>query len=99
MPGRDPDPENFIIEKVEERGGFLIAQILYPNCRNYEGRKLLLYEGITEEQLRRNRRLDPHFCDHGGHVSPVARFEPTEAGWRYARTVADECAPQKKRRG
>jgi len=38
--------------------------------------------------------LDPHFCDDGAHLSPFARFEPTERGWAAAIRCAAETAPE-----
>lgn len=81
---QNPDPRNFVIRKVEQHGSFLIAEILYPDCTNFEGKKILVFKKISERQLRSLKVLDPHFCD-GGHLSPIARFVPTTAGWRYAR--------------
>lgn len=82
----NPDPKHFKIRKVETIGTFLIVEVDYPDCQNFEGKKVLVYAGVSEKQLRTERSLDPHFCDTGKHLSPVARFEPTARGWRYART-------------
>jgi hypothetical protein len=93
IPG-NPNPRRFVIERAEVSGDFLIAEILYPDCTNFEGRKLLVYQRVTEQDLRARKFLDPHFCDHEQHLAPVARFEPTERGWYYARTLTKECVPQ-----
>jgi hypothetical protein len=91
----NPNPRRFIVERVEEYGArsdglfdFVIAKIHYPDCTNYEGRKLLLYANTSEAELRAATFLDPHFCDHSEHHSPIARFTPTNAGWAYARRIA-----------
>lgn len=79
----NPNPRNFRVDKVIEEGGFAIAEIYYPDCTNFEGKKILVFEGVTELDLRRMDFIDPHFCDRG-HLTPIARFEPTEKGWGLA---------------
>jgi hypothetical protein len=51
---------------------------------NYEGRKVLLFEGVSLEELKAQRKIDPHFFPSGPLKSPIARFEPTERGWTMA---------------
>jgi hypothetical protein len=80
----NPDPTRFVIKKTERVGRFLIAEVHYPNCQNYEGNKILVFERVPENTLRKQTSLDPHFCDTSAHPSPVARFEPTSRGWNYA---------------
>ena len=80
----NPDPKNFNIIKHTKIGRFLIVKINYPNCTNYEGDKILVYEDISIEILRQKEELDPHFCDNDKCLSPLARFEPTEKGWKCA---------------
>lgn len=80
----NPDPTRFVIQKTERAGRFLIAEVHYPNCQNYEGNKILVFDGVPEKVLREQTSLDPHFCDSPEHPSPVARFEPTARGWNYA---------------
>lgn len=81
---KNPDPTRFDIKKTERIGKFLIAEVQYPNCQNYEGNKILVFERVSEKVLRGQKSLDPHFCDSLKHSSPVARFEPTARGWNYA---------------
>ncbi len=82
-----PDPEQFQIINAEEYGGkYVIAEIVYPGCTNYEGRKICLFDA-TYKELKRHKFLDPHFCE-GDHISPLARFVPTEDGWEMARILA-----------
>jgi len=57
-----------------------VAKVKYWNATNYEGVKILVYQGALPA------RLDPHFCDK--HKSPIARFEPTERGWMMAAAFA-----------
>lgn len=85
-PPGNPDPTNFKIVAIEQLGRWIIATIEYPDCSNYEGRKILVFSDVDEEQLRRQDTLDPHFCDEQ-HLSPVARFEPTERGLSLARKL------------
>jgi len=79
----NPDPSRFLVLRTEECGRFLVALVEYPNCTNYEGKKIMVFQDTDEAVLRTAKRLDPHFCD-GDHLSPLARFEPTERGWRLA---------------
>lgn len=79
----NPNPRNFSIRRVEMIGKYLIAKIHYPDCTNFEGMKILVYENLSIEQLSSLTFIDPHFCD-GDHPSPIARFTPTEDGWYHA---------------
>jgi predicted metal-dependent HD superfamily phosphohydrolase len=88
---QNPNPRKFVIRKTKRVGKFLLAEISYPDCTNYEGRKILIYENINETQLRKLKFLDPHFCD-GKHISPLARFEPTDRGWQYASIFAEHAS-------
>lgn len=79
----DPDPKRFTLEKTLEVGTFVIVLIHYPNCTNYEGRKIIVFKDVTVENLRNLKSIDPHFCDKC-KISPIARFEPTDRGWEFA---------------
>ena len=83
VPG-NPDPRRFKVIAVAEHGDYIIAKIHYPDARNYEGMKVLAYKGIKGEDLRTAAFLDPHFCESHAHVSPIARFAPTDEGWDMA---------------
>lgn len=82
----NPDPKVFIVERIEHKnmGGHLVTQVRYPNCQNYEGRKILVFCGMTLEQLVNLDILDPHFSSEKPELSPIARFVPTELGWKMA---------------
>ncbi len=80
----NPDPRNFSIEKITRVGKHVVVRVRYPNCQNYEGEKVLLIRNTTEGQVRAATFLDPHFCESSVHLTPFARFEPTEAGWQAA---------------
>ena len=83
VPG-DPNPRRFTILRVKKIRRFTIALVKYPDCTNYEGNKILVYERISIASLRATTYLDPHFTKNQASPSPVARFEPTEYGWRLA---------------
>jgi hypothetical protein len=92
----NPNPENFQIIGWEDHGGeYIIAEIMYPNCENYEGRKICIYEGINHKELTKQKFLDPHFCDDDTHLSPIARFEPTERGREMAQMFVGRLILQK----
>lgn len=73
-----PDPSNYRIRKRYVKGDYVLMLINYPDSKNYEGNKILLFEGVTVDQIKRKRRIDPHFKKKG--ISPIARFEPTDKG-------------------
>ena len=85
----NPDPNNYKIEKAEEVGKFLIIKLRYPNCTNYEGNKILVYQNTTLIDLINQKLIDPHFSDTKGFKSPIARFIPTEGGWAMARKFCE----------
>lgn len=79
----DPDPRNFKILSSAKVGKLVIAVIEYPDCENYEGKKILVFEKMTEKRLHKMKVIDPHFCKTN-KSSPVARFEPTPRGAKMA---------------
>lgn len=83
----NPDPRNFRIIQTEQIGPWCVAKVVYPDCRNYEGQKIMLYRALAKA-IERRTQLDPHFCDNRKCLSPFARFEPTERGWNAAVTMA-----------
>lgn len=88
VPSSNPNPERFIILDWACTNGprrCLIVKAKYPDAKNYEGIKIMVYVGFNDtEELRRatSNKLDPHFSENG--ISPIARFEPTEDGWANA---------------
>lgn len=79
----NPNPEKFSIIKEHYENGYLVLEVSYPNCTNFEGRKLMLYQGFrTSQQLLKynNGKLDPHFADSKG--APIGRFKPDKDGLR-----------------
>ncbi|MCK4260343.1 MAG: hypothetical protein KAX49_15305 [Halanaerobiales bacterium] len=94
-----PDPEKFKIKRTYQVGKALVAEIIYSNCTNFEGHKILVYSemsNITEKTLYRSKSLDPHFVDKSSLCpSPIARFKPTERGWALAIEFAKTCLSRK----
>lgn len=80
----NPNPNNFEITRLEKVLRFVVVMIKYPDCNNYEGNKILVFEGVPTKTILNQKSIDPHFCNSKTHPSPVARFEPTEKGWSYA---------------
>jgi hypothetical protein len=80
----NPDPANYKIIKSEQRGRFLVLMIHYPDCTNYEGKKILVFRDVTPLDLLNQKIIDPHFFKSSNVKSPVARFEPTDDGWGMA---------------
>ena len=83
----NPNPINFRIVSVEEYGKALVATIDYPDCTNYEGRKLCVFLHVCKEELMQIESLDPHFSK--SRLSPVARFAPDRRGRYLARHTAE----------
>lgn len=83
----DPNPARFEIIRLEVYGPFVAAEIVWPDARNYEGRKIAVYR-CTAANLINAQTLDPHFQEARGPLVPIARFEPTELGWRLAGATA-----------
>lgn len=83
-PNPQPSPYNFKIVESLQVGQFLVVQVNYPNCTNYEGNKILLYDGIDIEFLIKQNYIDPHFSEDKKLRHPIARFEPTSSGWSNA---------------
>lgn len=77
----NPDPSNYKIMNHLQYGENLLIKVKYIGCTNYEGLKVLLFKDTTLEQLKSQGRIDPHFSYNKEYKSPIARFEPTRAGW------------------
>jgi hypothetical protein len=76
----DPNPTNFIIRKYSQINGNLVILVNYPNCKNYEGDKVIVYKNTNWDEVKNLKELDPHFTDETT-IRPFARFEPTNEGW------------------
>lgn len=93
----NPDPTNFSIHDIAtwkhyEFGELNIVRVNYPDCNNYEGNKILIFEGKFQPAYV----LDPHFSPEN---SLIMRVEPTyeshnliqmllqRAGYRHTGTI------------
>jgi hypothetical protein len=89
----NPDPHNYEVLEATQVGDFLVVKVRYPDCTNYEGVKIMVYQGVTALDLWKQKFLDPHFFASGTAKSPIARFVPTDSGWimalRFAGMMAD----------
>ena len=79
----NPDPRNFNLGNLAQIGKYLIVWITYPDCTNYEGRKILVFR-CSIARLKRQDIIDPHFSENPEKLSPIARFVPTREGWQMA---------------
>lgn len=74
----NPVPENFLLKSIFCKNGYTVAYVYYPDCINFEGTKILVYEGNVLEELKSKKSIDPHFFEN--RLSPIARFSPNEKG-------------------
>lgn len=72
----NPNPKNFEILDTRRVNGYYILVIRYHGCTNYEGNKILVFDGPPPEG-----EIDPHFLN-GSNL--LARFVPTIEGLRQA---------------
>ena len=87
-----PNPTKWRIAKTLRGSGgddaAVAVMVLYEGCTNYEGKKILVYDNFNKfHKLRKGGRLDPHFCEN--HYGPLARFKPTENGWKLATALVE----------
>jgi len=75
------DVYNFNITEWYGQGIYLVVKVKYLNAKHYEGNKVLVYEGVKIEELKKLIALDPHFSENKSKPTPIARFEPTDQGW------------------
>lgn len=80
----NPDPKRYTILKSQHTEGYLILMVRYDGCTTFEGKKILVYAGVTIADLQKQASLDPHFSENPNFHSPIARFLPTDEGWRMA---------------
>mgnify|MGYP003651710288 CR=1 FL=1 len=81
-----PDPTKFTVDAEKQVGNHLVLRLRYDDATNYEGKKILVFKNVTYMDIVRknNGVIDPHFSDTRKFISPYARFEPTDEGWRMA---------------
>jgi len=90
-----PQPFNYRIFGHWQFGKYLVVKIRYMNCTNYEGTKILLFEGVTMDKLKKWKHIDPHFSDSMRYKSPIARFVPTPHGIDMAVALAKALSEKK----
>jgi hypothetical protein len=86
----NPDPKRFRVlteHSTTNSSGrqFLLLRVNYPDAKNFEGDKIMLYEGFrSSKQLLKatGGELDPHFARQ--FAAPLARFKPDDRGWTAA---------------
>lgn len=83
----NPNPTNYKIIRYEEIGCFLILEVKYLDCTNYEGHKIMMYMGCSIKDIIKQESIDPHFSDNPDYHSPKARFEPTIRGWEMCKLL------------
>jgi hypothetical protein len=79
------NPEKFTILQLYQIADHVVALVHYPECTNFEGKKILLFENTTTIEISDRKILDPHFSINR---SLFARFVPTKKGLRFAMKCA-----------
>jgi len=82
VPAPNPKPDRWVLQNKWVFDGSYVLQVKYLDCTNYEGVKVIVYQGQYSEIKDR----DPHFSEQEN--SPIARFRPTDEGL----SLAFECA-------
>ena len=108
---RTPDSEKYEVVQAERVDAHLVLKVLYPNCAKcaYEGHKVMVFLNVTEADVLRWRKIDPHFRDPKAArapreaPSPAARFPASPDGWcdalTYARGKDRAASPEKSEAG
>ena len=68
----NPDPLEFKITYYESIGGLWLVSVHYPNCTNYEGRKIIVMTTKAYSKAL-DGYLDPHFLKDNGIVARLER--------------------------
>lgn len=84
-----PDASNYEVEEIERVGPHVVMKVRYPNCKScaFEGNKVMVFLNVTEKDILRWRKIDPHFRAPVNYIggkeapSPAARFPATDEGW------------------
>lgn len=80
----NPEPDKFTIIRHEQvDDAFVVVEVQYHGCTNYEGRKILVFNNRWGH-VRQWKLMDPHFSSKAPDKSPIARFVPTAMGWQMA---------------
>lgn len=87
-PRGNPVPHRFKVLRTKRVRWALVAEIQYPDCTNFEGTKILVYDDYQRfERLKASGNLDPHFMVD--ESSLLARFRPGKKGWERAVLFAE----------
>ena len=81
----DPNPARFKILKTRQYSKKVVVLLEYPNCTNFEGNKILVFEDTTIKEIVNMKEIDPHFHESS---KLIARFRPTKVGWDMAKKFA-----------
>jgi hypothetical protein len=78
---KTPDAENYEIIDMARVGPHVVLTVKYPNCRScsYEGQKIMVFLNVTEVQILKWRKIDPHFRDPKDPRAPNSREAPSPA--------------------
>lgn len=82
-PNPNPNPKNFSLIRVYIENNLAIVEAEYPDCTNFEGKKIMVFPESSLLKIEHRAELDPHFCENCD-LGLIARFAPTAAGWRHA---------------
>lgn len=74
----DPQPHRFTIKSCMNYGNITVARINYPDCQNFSGDKILVYQGDVVDKINKADVLDPHFLET--ELSPILRISPSKEG-------------------
>ena len=85
----NPNPHNFEVKQCIWKGNVYVVEVNYPDCKNYEGNKILVISKDDFNKAMDCGILDPHFSNKGQTV--IARFEPTPKGWNMAMEFVEKC--------
>lgn len=85
----NPDPKRFKILDAVSFGDYLLVSVEYPDCTNFEGKKIMIYRGVAMAELDTLSSLDPHFQE-GTRFSPIMRIIPTKEGWELGLDLCHE---------
>jgi hypothetical protein len=73
-----PNKYKFKILEIFEIEEWTIALVQYDTT-NFEGKKIMLFEGRVKDRLLKADNLDPHFIENSEFVL-LARFRPDKKG-------------------
>ena len=77
-----PNPKEFAIIQIKQINNHVVAKLQYPNCRNHNGLKILVWENTNLNDITMGSYIDPIMSIND--VKLIAEFIPTEYGWKLA---------------